>query len=217
MFSRSSLDSLVCIGWGPWFNTKGHVLMCCFWSERSHVVVRALWRRFRWKLWMISPLQLPRLCPPRFYIGWDTNVAFLFYTWRKWSELNFAQNITYSHQIKMKVTRAHSVRLFFKYIYMIPQRKKQSLTLILCSVLCRKTKPCFLRWSPLRERATVSRDEGSGETTFLINKGEAQKAFLIEQSRHFWGFFAARQCASTAEVKWSQRFGQLGLRVEERI
>lgn len=30
LFSCSSLDGPVCIGWAPWFSTKGHVLMCRF-------------------------------------------------------------------------------------------------------------------------------------------------------------------------------------------
>lgn len=31
----TALDMVVCIGWVPWFSTKGHVLMPCFWSGGS--------------------------------------------------------------------------------------------------------------------------------------------------------------------------------------
>lgn len=41
LFSCSSLDGPVCIGWASWFSTKGHVPLCCFMGLRLGAPVRA--------------------------------------------------------------------------------------------------------------------------------------------------------------------------------
>lgn len=44
LFSCSSLDGPVCIGWDSRLNTKGCVLVCCFMRRKLCAGVRAFWR-----------------------------------------------------------------------------------------------------------------------------------------------------------------------------
>lgn len=96
-FFRSSLDSLVSIGWDPWFNIKGHVLMCCFRSEHSlllSVIFGWSWRENCGILLLSFCLQLLCLCPSWCQRKIQISPRFSSTPRRKWSELKLEQNVT---------------------------------------------------------------------------------------------------------------------------